>query len=225
MSSSAPLAERRGLQGEGELPGHGRAAQLGARVAAERGMNDRPVRQPLVGAGTVVIGDHDVDARRAGRRHLLDRRDPAIHGDDQRRAGSRQPLHRGEGQSVAVLEPAGDEPPWLGPEAAQAAHEDRSRGHAVDVVVAVDDYPPARARVAQDRLDGALDPVDRPGRMRLFGGQERLRGRRVGEPAAHQHLGQHVAAPQLGAQPGRLADSAGSDLEAGVGAGGDTRSR
>ena len=44
-----------------ELVGDRRGAEIGARVAADRGMHDRRVGQQPVGTGSVVVGDDDLD--------------------------------------------------------------------------------------------------------------------------------------------------------------------
>ena len=65
-ASAAAGPSRRLQQRPRELVRDAGRAQLGARVAAERGMDDRRVRQPAVGARRVVVRDHDVHARPRG---------------------------------------------------------------------------------------------------------------------------------------------------------------
>ena len=113
-------------------------AQLGARVAAERRVHDRRVRQPAVGARRVVVGDDDVEPGGARRGDLVDRGDRAVDGHEQVGAARGEPLDRRRGEAVAVVDPARQVPVDVGAERAQRADEHGGRADAVDVVVAVD---------------------------------------------------------------------------------------
>jgi len=129
-----------------------------------------------------------------------------------------EPLDRGGGQAVAVVDPARQVPVDVGPERAQRAHEDRGRGDAVDVVVAVHGDPRAAPDVAEDQRGGLAQPAERLERMLRLGLQEPARGLRVAQPAPHQHLREHGRDAQRVAQPLGGGVVVRSDLEAGVGA-------
>ena len=72
---------------------------------------------------------------------------------------------------------------------------------AVDVVVAVDRDPRAAGDVAEDHARPRLQAAERVERMRVGGGQERPRGGGVAEPAADEHLREHVRDAEVGGQP------------------------
>ena len=85
------IVPRRGQQRGGELVGDAGGAEIGAGVAADGRMHDRRVGQDAVGARAVVIGDDDVEARRARGGDLVDRGDRAVGGDQQPRAAGGEP--------------------------------------------------------------------------------------------------------------------------------------
>ena len=62
-------------------------------------VDDRGVRQGAVGPRRVVVGDHDLEPRRARRRHLVDRGDRAVGRDQQAGAAGRQPLDGGRARA------------------------------------------------------------------------------------------------------------------------------
>ena len=160
-----------------------------------------------------MVGDDDVDAGGAGGRHLLDGGDRAVDGDEQRGAASRQPLHGGARQAVAVVDAAGEKPSDVGAEAAQGPHHDRRRAHAVDVVVAVDDDPPAGGDVGVDRGQRRVDAGERAGVVALVSGQEVPGEPRVAEPPANEHLREDVADPELALERQRLPERVGGRIE------------
>ena len=96
----------------GELPRHRGPAQRDERVVTDFGMQDRAVRQLV--AGLVVIGDDRLDPQLARQLHLVDRRHPAVDGDQQLRAPLRQLLDVRRAEPVAVADPVGDQPVALG---------------------------------------------------------------------------------------------------------------
>ena len=151
---------------------------------------------------------------RARRRDLLDRGDGAVDGDQQLRPAGRQPLHRGAGEPVAVVDPARQVPVDVRAERAQRAHQDRGRADAVDVVVAVHGDPRG-PRWPRIRRGGLASPARRRADA-LAGGQERARRLRLAEPAAHEHLRQHVRAAELRGQPGGGREFVGGDVQARV---------
>ena len=207
---------RAGQQRLGELVGDAGRAQVGARVAAEPRVHDRGVGQRAVGARRVVVGDHHLHPGRARGGDLGDRRDRAVDGDQQVGAARGEPLDGGGGEPVAVVDAARQVPVDVGAQRAQRAHEDRGRGDAVDVVVAVDGDARAPADVAEDDPGRLAQPAERLERMRLLGVEEAPRGGRIAQPAPHEHLREHVRDAQLAAQPLRGGEVVRGDLEAGV---------
>jgi hypothetical protein len=164
-------------------------------------VHDRGVGQRAVGARRVVVGDHDLHAGRPRRSHLVDRGDRAVDRQQQIGPPRGQPLDRRRREPVAVVDAARQVPVDVGAKRAQRAHEDRGRGDAVDVVVAVHGDARAPADVAEDHPGGGLQAPERLERMRLLGLEEAPRGPGVAEPAPHQHLREHVRDAQLAAQP------------------------
>ena len=189
---------RGGQQRLREPVGDAGGAQMRARIAVQARVDERRGRQRAVGARAVVVGDHDVHPGRARGGDLLDRGDRAVDGDQQVGAARGKALDRGEGEPVAVVDPARQVPVDVRAERAQRAHEDRGRADAVHVVVAVHGDARAAAGVAEDPLRRLGQP--RPGRerMQVGGGEERARRLRLPEPAPNQHLGEHVRAPERG---------------------------
>ncbi|HEU4658013.1 MAG TPA: hypothetical protein VFR97_10825 [Capillimicrobium sp.] len=204
---------RRAQRGD-ELVGDGGGAEVRARVAADRRVHDRRVRQRAVGARRVVVGDQDVDARGARLGDLLDGRDRAVGGDEQLRARGGQARDRVRTQPVAVLEPAREIPVHLGAEGAQRAHEDRRRADPVDVVVAVDGDPRAGGDVPAHERERVVETGEPGRRMRLVGGQPRARRVGVGEPAPDEHLRGDVAEAELRLEARDGLRRAGCDLDA-----------
>ena len=205
-SSSAPR----------ELVGDAGRAQVRARVAAEPRVHDRRVGQRAVGARAVVVGDHDVHAGRLRRRDLGDGGDRAVDGDQQVGPARGEPLDRRGGEAVAVVDAARQVPVDVGAERPQGADEDRGRADAVHVVVAVDGDPRAARDVAEDHPGAVAEAAEGVERVRVLGGEEALRRDRVAQPAAHQHLREHVRDPQLAAEVLGGGEVVGGDLEAGV---------
>ena len=202
-------------QRERELVRDAGGAQVGARIAAQRRMDDRRVGQRPVGARLVVVGDDDVHPRGAGRRHLGHRGDRAVGGHEERRSAGGEPLDGRGAQAVSVLGPAGQVPVDVGAERAQRAHEDRRRADPVDVVVAVDRDARAAARVVEDRPHRDVDPGEGRGRMVVARLEPRARRARVAEPAAGEHLRDHEAQPEVALQREHLVDRARWDVEPG----------
>ena len=145
-------------------------------IAGDDGMDDRAVGQLF--ARLMVIGDDCGDSLRPGRSDLLHRVDPAVHRDHEARAALGEALDRGGRQPVAVLGARGDQPVAIGAQLAQGRDQDRSRGDAVDVVVAVhgdelaarDRIPDHRHRLAHPGEEGWVVGVGgREERPRLLG--------------------------------------------------------
>ena len=105
------------------------------------------------GARQVVVSDHDPDARGPRGPHRFDRGDPAVAGDDERRA---EALGHGEPRGpeiVSVAEPVRYEPDDVGPGLPQRPGEQGGGALAVHVVVAVDQDGASRPHRRGDFLD------------------------------------------------------------------------
>ena len=164
-------------------------AEVGARVAAERRVDDRRVGQRAVGARAVVVGDDDVHAQprapRATSSTAVIAQSTVI---EQPRAARGEPLDRRALQAVAVLGAARGGTSRRRRRARAARARGSPSSDAVDVVVAVDRDPRAGARRGEDeRRRPRRCPRTPRGR-----GAPRPPGsaRRVGlaEAAAHEHL-------------------------------------
>ena len=180
-------------------------------------MHDRRVRQRAVGARRVVVGHHDVEPRSAGGRHLLDRRDRAVDGHQQVGPAGGEPLDGRGREPVAVVDPARQIPVDVRAERPQRPHEHRRRRDPVDVVVAVHGDPRPPADVTEDPARGFPQAAERVERMDVLGGEKPPRRLLPVEPAAHQHLREHVRHPEraLEALCGRIGVR--REGEAGVG--------
>ncbi len=145
-----PLAQR--LH---DLEGDADARKVLVRVGAVGPLRvDHRQGRRQLGLRFVVVGDDEVDAELAGTARRLGAPDATVHRHDHAHAVGVQPLHRRGLQAVAVPHPFGDEVRDVTSEQFQRATQDDRRGHAVDVVVAVDRDPlPALERGAQ--------PIDR----------------------------------------------------------------
>src|SRR5262249_17952724 len=148
-------------------------------------------------ARLVVVRYEDVDAQLPRPRDLLDGRDRAVGGDDQIAADGVQPLDGGRAEAVAVAHAAREEPAGIRPEETQRAQQDGGRRDAVAVVVAVDDDPRATLDVPEHERDGGVDAGELRSVVRLVGGDELPRRRRVTESATDQYLGQSGAHAEL----------------------------
>ena len=73
-----------------------------------------------------------------------------------------------------------------------------------------------RADVAEDHRRGLAQPAERSSGCAVLGLQEAPRGRRVAQPAPHQHLREHGRDAQLAAQPLGGGEVVRGDFEAGV---------
>ena len=103
------------------------------------------------------------------------------------RAASRSTVAGGE--PVAVVDPARQVPVDVGAERAQRAHEHGGRGHAVDVVVAVDGDPRPRAATwPRIRSAAARRPPNASSGCASAPARNARAAAGVSQPAAHQHL-------------------------------------
>ncbi len=82
------------LERHGKLEGDGRGAEIQARIGADRWMHDRRLGQHPVGAGCVVVGDHDLHPELERASDLIDGGDRAVHRHEQARAPRGEPLDR-----------------------------------------------------------------------------------------------------------------------------------
>jgi hypothetical protein len=119
------------------------ATQVGAGVSADRRVNDRAVRQAPVDPRCVVVGYDDVEARGPRELHLVHGGDRAVDREQQVAVASGEPPHGFLRQSVAIVDSPRQEPPYVRAQRAQRPDHDRRGADAVDVVVAVNDDPPA----------------------------------------------------------------------------------
>ncbi len=99
---------------------------------------DHRERVRQFGVGLVVIGDDQIHAQLARAPRRFRAADSAVHGHDQADPVRVQPLHRDRLQTVAVLQPLGDEMRHLAAEQLNRAPQDDRGRDAIDVVVAVD---------------------------------------------------------------------------------------
>src|SRR5581483_10375729 len=178
----------------GELVDDAGTAELRERVLRRPRRDDGAVRQRV--AGAVVVGDDHVEPRGPRLAHLVDRRDPAVDGDDEAAALGRQARERLAGDAVALLEAARQVPVDLGAELAEGQDGERGRADAVDVVVAVDADPGAGG-------DRRTDPL---ARLAHVAEQERIVARRFAREERGRALGVAVAASDQDAG-GRLGDA------------------
>ena len=153
---------------------------------------------------------------RLRRRDLGHGGDRAVDGHQQVGPARGEPLDRRGGEAVAVVDAAGQVPVDVGAERPQGADEDRGRADAVDVVVAVDGDPRAARDVAEDHPRAVAQAAEGVERVRVLGGEEALRRGGIAQPAAHQHLREHVRDPQLAAEALGGGEVVGGDLEAGI---------
>ena len=139
----------------GEFHGHARAAEAAEGiVAAGQSRMDDGGGLGQLRAGLVVVGDDQFDAQFAGEVRLVDAADAAIDGDEQFALVGGQ---RADGlgvQSVAFVDAMGDVVADVGAEQFQAEPEDGGAGHAVDVVIAVDDDSPSCGDGGMDAAGG-----------------------------------------------------------------------
>src|SRR5262245_8511147 len=143
-------------------------------------------------AREMVVADDGVHAQLPRPRQRAHGRGAAVHADQEAAALLGEPLDRRLGHAVAVGEPARQERAHARPSPLQRPDQDRRRGDAVAVVVAVDDdrlapldrphHAVGRLRDAGDRLrriEGAVGVEERPGlgRVRQAPPHERPRER------------------------------------------------
>jgi hypothetical protein len=138
-----------------------------------------------------MVGDHDVHAELVRAAHRLDRRDAAIHRDDQPDAARVRALDRADRQAIAVPRAMRDVVRDARAEIGERAMQEVGRGDAVDVVVAVDQ----RGLGEHDRAPNPLDRVvDAEQEVRVVEVvhrrvEEPLRRAGIEHAAVHEHLG------------------------------------
>ena len=149
---AGPLAN-----GPGQLESHARTAQSAERIARARQarMDDRRSGRQFR-AKFVMIGDDQLQADFARRESRLDASDAAIDADHQRCSALGQRPQRVAREPVAFFQPIGHVVRCVRSNQLEAREENRRRGHAVGIVVAIDDnLPPG--------LDGGINPLGRVG--------------------------------------------------------------
>ena len=132
-----------------------------------------------------MVGDDHLEPCGPSLGDLLDRRDPAVDGEDERALLLGQSRQRVPRDPVALLETAGEMPLDVGAEAAQGRDREGGRADPVHVVVAVDADPPA----GRDRLSD-----QRAGRLHVPE-QKRVVAGRLGGQKGPRRLGVAVAPP------------------------------
>ena len=142
-------------QGGRQLVGQAGAGQVRIGIGAIGPMRIHHRHRARQGPGRqVVIGDDHVQAQAARVLDLGHVHDPAVAGDDERHAGSRQALEAGIRQPVALRQPRRNVADRLRAQRPQRDRPDHDRGHAVRVVVTPDGDPLAV-------VQGALQPRER----------------------------------------------------------------
>ena len=89
----------------------------------------------------MVVGDHDVEAERAGHLDLGNVADAAVAGDDEGHAVVGEVPQPGLGQPVPLGQPRGHVPPRIGSQPPERDDPGDDRGHPVRVVVTPDRDP------------------------------------------------------------------------------------
>ncbi|MDX6487303.1 MAG: isopenicillin-N epimerase, partial [Gaiellaceae bacterium] len=117
-------------------------------------------------AGTVVVGDDDVEAGGARLGDLGDGRDPAVDREHEPAAVVGESRQRRAADAVALVEATRQVPLDVRSEVAQHEDGERRRTDAVDVVVAVDADPLAGRDRAPDPVDGLPHAAEQEGVVR-----------------------------------------------------------
>ena len=143
----------------------------------------------------VVVGDDDVDAAGVALGHLGHARRPAVHRDDQRRAGGDRGVEGRHRQAVPLVEPARHVGLDRDAVAAQGQGHDRETGQAVGIEVAEDQDPFAA-------IAGGTQPDEHDGRVRKPG-RIMQTVERIGEPGDQVLAGHRPAGSEQTSQPGR----------------------
>ena len=156
------LAER-----PGQFHRHARAAQTAERILAARQsrMNDRRGLGQTK-AGLVVVGDDQFDAQFPGEDRLVDAADAAIDGHQQFALVGGQRADGLAVEPVAFVDAMGNVVAHVGAEQFQAEPEDRRAGHAVDVVIAVDEDSLSGGDGGMDAPAASWQPGNSPGSRR-----------------------------------------------------------
>ena len=172
-----------------ELERHARAAELLRR-------HHRTVGQLF--AGTVMVGDDDVEPELPRAPNLIDGGDAAVDREHEPAAFPGEALERVAADAVALVEAARQMPLHDAAEGTQDTDGDHCRADAVDVVVAVHADP----LTGRDRR---ANPLDRGGHVskleripqRLLAGEERARRVGVAVAAPDEHACRDLAEAEL----------------------------
>ena len=152
-----------------------------------------------------MVHHHRLDSQVGGGAHLRHAGDAAVERDEQPRALPGQPPHRLGVEAVAFHQAVGHVGHDLRTRRPQEAGQERGRGDAVHVVVAVEGDALAARDGAHEPLHGRghafhEERVRQVGEARL---QEALGVRRIGKPAAGEHPRRQRLQPQLTREPPR----------------------
>ena len=159
-----------------------------------------------------MVGDHDLEAPRAGGGDLVDGGDAAVDGHDEPAAFVRQALDGPERQPVALVEAVRQVPVDVGAELAQDRDRERGRADAVGVVVAVHADALAAIDGGADRCAGFLHVAEQERVMRRrLAVEERTGARRVREPAADEDASGRLRDAELACKAARSVRIAGAD--------------
>ncbi len=177
--------------GQRELEREPRGGEIRVRIigAGPLRIHQRRTRRRLT-TRQVVIDDDEIDPRVAQRAGRLARVRAAIAADHQLRLGGDGRAHAGHGEVVAVLDAARDERRHPATERAERAHHDRGRGHAVHVVVAVEEDHLSGVQRARDPRDGIVHAGQARWRQQLIEPRAQVSPRviRNGVSAAREQL-------------------------------------
>ncbi len=193
------LAERH-REGEGHPDGGEVLRRVGAAGLVR--VQDRGRRRQLDRDG-VVVHDDRVEPERGRGADLRRGGDPAVERDEEPGALRGELLDGGEVEPVPLDQPVRDVGEHVGAARAQEAGEERRRGHAVHVVVAVERDPLPALDRADDPRDGGVHALHRAGVGQLGEArrEERLRLRRLGEAPRGEHPPGERMQPERVRQP------------------------
>ena len=141
-------------QRPGKFERDGRSAQIAERIAmAGQTRMDDGRGAGEFRTGLVMIGDDELDTQLLGGERFACAGDAAVDGNDERGAGILELRERFVADAVSVVEPAGQVIADIAAEQLEAAIDERGGGHAVGVVIAVDDDAAAGFDCAKNAID------------------------------------------------------------------------
>ncbi len=200
---SRPGRPNRLTQPTCQLPHNGSPAQIVERVALiESRVQDRTIWKLL--AGLMVVCNDNLHSKLPGKLDLINSRDPAIDGHDQRSATLGQLPHIAVAEPIPVRDSVRDQPVAVDAKLAQRSHQDGRRADPVDVEVPMHRDPPFLFDDGQDRLQDRPHRLERLRRMHLVGVEERpsLLGRPIAPP--DERDGNRLAHAEVRREPASL---------------------